>query len=542
MSDPEADVPHAKPGHAHRAPFALVWVIPIVAAVLGGWIALHSWLAKGPTVAISFRNAEGIDPGKTIIRYKDVNVGTVTHVSFSRDGSVLVSASLSHDAGEFVRADSQFWVVRPRVSAAGISGLSTLFSGAYVAFSAGRSERAGHEFKGLEVPPPDTEGRAGREFILHTSDAGSLQVGAPVLFHRVRAGEVTALQIDPDGSGMTLKVFVDSAYEQFVTAAVRFWQASGVDLTLDAQGLKVETQSAVAVLEGGLAFEAPPNSAAAAPAPPDTQFALFKDRAGAMSHPYTQIQSFRMYFTESLRGLSPGAPVDLHGILVGEVSRFGFEYDESAGIFRFPVDVDIYTDMLEEHYIAGAHRPKVMTQADQHEIVDRLVAAGMRARLKTGNLVTGQLYVDLDFVPNASPARINWSTALPEMPSAAGGLSALADKLGDIATKLDKMPLERISGELLKTLQSLQTALNGTSTLVGHLNQDVAPEAAAALSSTREAMKALGSTLSEASPLQSDLRDTLRQLARSARTLADLSDYLEQHPESLLRGKPKDSP
>ena len=535
-----AQLPEAQPAEPRRHRLGLVWLIPLVAALLGGWIALESWLAKGPTITVSFRTADGIEPGKTLIRYKNVDVGSVTRVSFTKDGGVLVSATLTRDATQFLREDSQFWVVRPRVSAGGVSGLSTLFSGAYISFTAGRSDQSRREFRGLEIPPVDTEGLPGHEYVLHAHDAGSLQVGSPVLFRRVTAGEVIAYRVDPDGSGVTLRIFIDSPYDRFVTTAVRFWHASGIDLTLDAAGLRVQTQSTVAVLEGGLAFETPPNSTLAPAAPGDSQFELFSDRASAMKHPYTEIQHYRMYFKESLRGLSAGAPVDLHGIHVGEVSGFGIEYDQDEGIFRFPVDVDFYPQMLREHYIAGAKRANDTTQASQREILDKLVAAGMRARLKSGNLVTGQLYIDLDFVPHAPRAAINWNTSRPQMPSIDGGLNALADKLGDIATKLDQVPVDQISAQLLKTLQELQATLRGTSALVGHLNDDVTPEVTAALGNARQALKAVESTLSDASPLQSDLRDTLKQLSRSARTLADLSDYLEQHPESLIRGKPRD--
>jgi paraquat-inducible protein B len=536
-----AQLPEAQPAEQRRHRPALIWLIPLIAALLGGWIALQSWLAKGPTISVAFRTADGIEPGKTLIRYKNVDVGSVTRVSFTKDGGVLVSATLTHDATPFLREDSQFWVVRPRVSAGGVSGLSTLFSGAYISFTAGRSNQSRREFRGLEIPPVDTEGLTGHEYILHAHDAGSVQVGSPVLFRRVKAGEVIAYRMDPDGSGVTLRIFIDSPYEHFVTTAVRFWHASGIDLTVDAAGLRLQTQSAVAVLEGGLAFETPPNSTLAPPAPADTQFELFNDRASAMRHPYTEIQHYRMYFKESLRGLTAGAPVDLHGIHVGEVSGFGIEYDQDEGIFRFPVDVDFYPEMLREHYIAGATRANDTTKASQRVILDRLVAAGMRARLKSGNLVTGQLYIDLDFVPHAPRTAINWDTTRPQMPSVDGGLNVLADKLGDIATKLDQVPVDQISAQLLNTLHELQGTLRGTSALVGHLNDDVTPEVTAALGNARQALKAVESTLSDASPLQSDLRDTLKQLSRSARTLADLSDYLEQHPESLIRGKPPDA-
>lgn len=535
-----ARVPEAHPAEPHRYRPALVWVIPLVAALLGGWIALHSWLSKGPTITVSFRTADGIEPGKTLIRYKNVNVGNVTRIGFAKDGGVLVSASLTHDGAQFLREDSQFWVVRPRISAGGISGLNTLFSGAYISFTAGRSDQSAREFRGLEIPPVDTEGRPGHEYILHAHDAGSLQVGSPVLFRRVQAGEVIAYQIDPNGSSVTVRIFIDSPYDHFVTNAVRFWHASGVDLTLDAAGLKLQTQSAVAVLEGGLAFETPPDGTSAPLAPNGAQFELFNDRSSAMKHPYTEIQHYRMYFKESLRGLSTGAPVDIHGIHVGEVSGFGIEYDQRQGIFRFPVDVDFYTEMFREHYITGAARADDKTKASQRAIVDRLVAAGMRARLRTANLITGQLYIDLDFVPHAPPASINWDTPQPQMPSVDGGLNTLADKLSEIATKLDQVPVDQISAELLKTLQELQATLRGTSTLVGQLNDNVTPEVTAAVGNARRTLQAVESTLSDASPLQSDLRDTLRQLTRSARSLADLSDYLEQHPESVIRGKPRE--
>lgn len=537
---PFGHLPQAQPAAPRRRRPGLVWLIPLIAAVLGGGIALRSWLSQGPTITIAFRTAEGIEPGKTLIRYENVNVGTVTRIKFAPDGGVRVSAELSRDAEQFLREDSQFWVVLPRISAGGISGLGTLFSGAYISFTAGHSKKSAREFRGLESPPVDTQNRPGREYILHARDAGSLQVGSPVLFHRVKAGEVIAYRINPDGSGVTLRIFVDAPYDQFVTTGVRFWQASGVDVTLDAAGVKVQTQSVAAILEGGLAFEAAPDSAAAPAASAGTQFELFNDHSSAMQRPYTEIQHWRAYFKESLRGLSVGAPVELHGIHIGDVSGFGVEYDRAAGIFRFPVDIDVYADMLREHYVAGAARAEDETQAAQREIVDRLIAAGMRGRLKTGSLLTGQLYVDLDFVPHAPPATINWNNPRPLLPTVSGGLTQLTDNLGDIAYKLDQVPLDQIGQQLLASLHELQTTLRNTSTLMGHVNDQVTPELTAALGDARHALQAAQSTISDGSPLQGDLRDALRQVSRSARALAELSDFLEQHPEALIRGKSRE--
>lgn len=540
VEPPFGHLPEAQPATPRRHRPGLVWLIPLLAAVLGGFIAVEHWLSQGPTITIAFRTADGIEPGKTLIRYKNVNVGSVTRIQFAPDGGVRVNAQLSRDAKPFLRQDSQFWVVRPRITAGGISGLGTLFSGAYIDFTAGHAQASRTEFQGLEAPPVDTQDRPGVEYTLYARDAGSLQVGSPVLFHRVKAGEVIAYHINQDGSGVTLRIFIDAPYQGYVTTGARFWHASGIDLTLDAGGLKVQTQSAAAVLEGGLAFEVPAVDNPGPVAPAGTRFELFGDRASAMRHPYIQVQHYRAYFTESLRGLSPGAPVELHGIRVGEVSNFGIEYDRASGIFRFPVDVDIYTDMLREHYIAGSARAEDETQASQRGIVDRLVAAGMRARLKSANLVTGQLLVDLDFVAHAAPARIDWNTARPLLPSVSGGLTALTDNLGNIASKLDQVPLNEIADQLLASLRDLRTLLSNTSTLMSHVDTRVTPEIAAALADARRALQNAESTLSERSALQGDLHDALSQLSRAARALAELSDFLEQHPESLIRGKGRD--
>jgi paraquat-inducible protein B len=536
-NDPLSHLPSTQPAPARHHRLQLVWLVPVVAAILGIWIGVHSWLSTGPTIDISFRTAEGIEPGKTLVRYKNVNIGTVTALRFSKDGGVVLTALMAPDARPFLRKDSQFWVVRPRVSSGGISGLGTLFSGAYISFVAGSSPEQSLDFRGLEAPIVETEDVPGRIFVLHAADAGSLEVGSPLLFRRVRAGTVVSFEVDNDGRGVTLKVFVDSPYDHFVTSDTRFWHASGVDISLDSSGLRVQTQSAATILEGGLAFETPEDRPPAPPAAAQTRFELFRNHDEAMKKPYKDVHHYVVYFNESLRGLSPGAAVALHGITVGEVQGFGIEYDPKQHIFRFPVEVNVYTDMLRQRYVAGAPHAMDSTEAGQRDIVDHLVAAGMRAQLRSGNLVTAQLYIDLEFYPHAAPAKINWNTETPEMPSVSGGLDALTDTLGDIAQKIDKMPLDKIGVQLEAALAQLRSTLQSTTALVDHMDQQVTPELRSALVGAQQTLQTAQATLQLDSPLQSDLHDTLEQLSRAARALSELSDLLEQHPEALLRGK-----
>ncbi|MDB5986208.1 MAG: hypothetical protein JWR16_1261 [Nevskia sp.] len=516
----------------------LVWVIPLVAALIGGWIVIERWIERGPVISISFLTAEGIEPGKTRIRYKNVDIGRVTAVKFAdADGGIIVSAAIDKHASRFLRDDSRLWVVRPRISPGGITGISTLFSGAYISLAAGKAEEQRRDFVGLEVAPINTEDAPGREFVLHTVDVGSLDIGSPVLFRRVKAGRVVGYKLDDDGRGVQLRVFVDAPFDRFVTTDTRFWQASGVDFSFGAEGLKVEWQSLISVVIGGLAFESPADNPLAPPASTGATFTLFGDHDEAMKRPYHDVRPFVVYFNDSLRGLAVGAPVEFRGIVIGEVRSIGIEYDKAKGIFRTPVEIDIYPQRLRDRYREGAPRADDSTDAAHRDLVNRLIAAGMRAQLKTGNLITGQLYVGLDFFAKAAPAKLNWNDKRVELPTVPGGLAQLQDSIGNIADKLDKMPLDQISSQLLTTMRSLDATLHSTSALVDKLNTDVAPEAKAALADARKAMDAAQATLSQESPLQSNLRDTLKQLSRSARALADLSDYLERHPESLIRGK-----
>jgi len=539
MSD--AEIPEAHTAvHGARSRAWLLWIIPAVAALIGIWLVVQRMATHGPTITISFRGADGITPGRTVLRYKDVDVGTVASIRISREGEITVVADMTRDAEPFLVRDSRFWVVRPRISAGSVSGLGTLFSGAYISFTAGQSSEKATHFTGLEVPPFDTEGLAGREFVLHASDLGSLEVGSPVLFRRVKAGEIVSYQVDPTGRGVTLKAFIDAPFDRFVSRDTRFWQASGFDVSLDSEGFRLQTQSLAAILDGGVAFESPPETTLEQPADVGSQFDIFGSRTDAMKRPYQESQLYRVYFAESLRGLSAGAPVDVHGIVIGEVARFGLEYDSKKGIFRFPVEFNVYPQRLRERYLDGVEQATVDSVKDHRELVNRLVKAGMRAQLKTGNLVTGQLYIGLDFFPKAPAAVIDWNTPQPVMPTVPGGLSALTDTLGDIATKIDAMPLDQIGSQLLADEQALNVAIKSTAGLVDHLNSDVAPEAKRALASAREALNAAQAALAADSPLQGNLSDTLKQLSRAAQALTDLSDFVEQHPESLIRGNRAD--
>jgi paraquat-inducible protein B len=531
------DVPTAVAVSKRRRSPQLIWLIPIVAALIGGWLAVKAILDKGPTITITFKTAEGLEAGKTKIKYKDVDVGEVREIRVTPDyANVIVTAELSKNATPGLVEDTRFWVVRPRLSAGQISGLGTLFSGSYIGVDIGHSKTKRRDYIGLEVQPIFTADVPGRQFVLHTDDL-SVDIGAPVFFRRTQVGRVVVHELDQDGKGVTIKVFVNAPYDQQVNANTRFWDASGIDLTLDASGVKVNTQSIVSILIGGLAFETPSGSGTLPEAEADTLFPLFPSRVEAMKQPDQQMVLFVMYFPDSLRGLAVGAPVEFNGVLIGEVKAIRIEYIEEASKGRpakFPVTAAIYPGRLRAMVVEGMTAPN---PAAQKARFDGLIEAGLRAQIRTGSLLTGQLYIAIDTFPDAAPAKIDWTKTPPVFPTEPGTMKELQATLMNISKKIENMPLEQIGGDLRQALQSMNRTLVSADTAVKRLDKDVSPAAKATLEDARRMLNTADRTLASDAPLQQDLRTSLRELSKAAQSLRELTDLLERQPESLIRGK-----
>lgn len=532
---PPSAQPHAVPEAIvvaeHRWMPSLVWLVPLVAALIGLSLVVHSLISKGPMITISFVSADGLEAGKTKVKFKDVDIGLIQHIHLSSDRRrVVAEVELSKSAEPFAVEDTRFWVVRPRATASGISGLSTLLAGAYIGVDVGRSSVTKSEFVGLETPPVVTTDVPGKYYTLQADDLGSLDVGSPIYYRRIQVGQVIGYNLDADGQSIVLRIFVKSPYDRYVRNDARFWHASGIDVKLDASGFKVNTQSLASVIAGGIGFQSPDDSEATM-ALANSVFTLAADQTTALKANDGAPEPVVVYFQQSLRGLAQGAPVDFRGVVLGEVKSVSIRYDEASKDFRMPVVLNIYPDRMR-----GSTGDAKRNAAFVLELIQR----GMRAQLKTGSLLTGQLYVALDFFPKAAKVAINPNVRPLMMPSVPGSLDELESALGDILKKVQKIPFDSIGQNLNQSLITLNTTLKSTDQLMQKLDGQVAPEAQATLVEARKTMASAGQILSQDAPLQSDIREAMRELARSAQSVRVLTDYLERHPESLIRGKPGD--
>ena len=515
----------------------LVWVVPILAALIGGFIALKALWDQGPTITIQFASGEGIEAGKTRIKHKSVDVGTVKSVKLSPDRkSVLVRAEIDRHAGEgFLVEDTRFWVVRPRIAGGQVSGLGTLLAGSYIGSDPGKSAVERRQFVGLETPPPITADLPGRQFSLAADDLGSLDIGSPVYYRGIVAGRVISTEVAQDGRSVSVGIFVHAPYDRFVNNETRFWNASGVDLTLDAGGVKLQTQSLLTLLLGGIAFESPPVDLAAPRAVAKAEFKLWSDRADAFRPRESVVETYLLRFDQSVRGLAVGAPVDFRGVVVGEVRYIELVYDAQKVNFTTAVEIHLWPERLRTRdRDASKQWDAKLTPAQR---IERFVAHGFRAQPRGANLITGQLYVALDFFPKAPPAKLDPTKSPPEIPTLPGGLSELQEGLGNIVKNLEKVPFDKLVADLRRSLNTLDGTLKRADALMNQLSTDIAPELRATLEAARKTMSSAQQVLSTDSPVLGDLRETLNEVQRAAEQVRALTDYLERHPESLIRGK-----
>jgi len=514
-----------------------IWLVPVVALLAGLSLVVRTWMEVGPEISIQFNTAEGIEVGKTQVRYKDVVVGTVHNIRFNEDRSkVIVKAQLAKDAAGLATEGTNFWVVRPRLGISGVSGLGTLLSGAYIGVDAVDGAGAAttatkFEFIGLETPPPVTHDRDGKRFVLKAHDLGSLDIGSPVYFRRINVGRVIGYKLDDSGNAVNVEVFIDAPNDRFVTEGSRFWNASGVDLSVDGSGLKLHTQSLVSLALGGVAF-APINHNDPGPAKQGSEFQLYPNENEARANPDGEPVLIRMRFDQSVRGLSVGATVDFEGIALGEVSRIAIDYDNEKNRFYAVVDATMYPERLGSVYHRVRERAEKAGGDVEARLLSSMIKHGLRGQLRTSNLLTGQLYIVLEHFPKAEPVEFHMSDPVV-IPTVPGNLEQLQQQITNIVDKIDKIPFDQIG-------RDLRTTLSSASRLMADLDKTLAPEARNTLRAARKSLESINDLLANDAALPANAERAMQELGRAARSLRALADYLQANPQALIRGRGPD--
>jgi paraquat-inducible protein B len=516
-----------------------VWIVPILAVIVAGGLALRAYLGAGPTIEITFDSAEGLEVGKSDVRYKNVPVGKISSVELTEgQRTILVKVKLDHGAASLAAKDTRFWVERPRIGVGGVSGFGTLLSGAYIGVDRGASKDKADKFVGLEQPPGVTHDQVGRRFRITSTDAGSLGVQSPVYLRRQQVGSISALALSPDGKRIDIEVFINSPYDRVVTDTAVFWNTSGLDVSIDTTGLHVDTQSLATVVAGGIAFGFRDGDPPGQPVAEGAPFNLFDDRAHAMAKPDPTRLPLAMRFYQPLRGVASGTGIDFEGVRVGQIDALKLGYDATTHGFFSDVDATVYPERLGAAYAAlvdeGQHRGKTGPQ-----MLQALVGRGLRAQPRSASLITGQVFIALRWFPGGRAAvPVVERDGVWVVPTERGGTDQIQDQVESIVAKIDKIPFDAIGGDA-------RDAMHAATSLLGHLDHEVVPsaqqlvgQAGAAMAALRDSLSALRDNVAAPdSAIQQTTRSTLEQLENAARSLRGLTDYLQHHPESLLRGR-----
>ncbi|WP_428943590.1 intermembrane transport protein PqiB [Pantoea sp. FN060301] len=481
---------NAKEGESKR--WSLVWIVPVATLLIGGGTLFYHYSQQGPAVTLLAENAEGIQAGKTAIKSRSVEIGQVEKVTLTGDmRQVQITARLHSGMKKLLYADTVFWVVKPQVGRGGVSGLGTVLSGAYIEVQPGTKGVLPGYYTLLATPPLAAANAKGLRIMLGGDKAGQLSPGDPVLFRGYRVGTVETSRLDTDRQEMIYQLFIAWPYDRLVTANVRFWKESGIAVEMSAAGLRVQMGSLTTLFSGGVSFDIPSGRTAGNAAENKAHYRLFKDRRTIQDSLFSRHLDYLLFFSSSVRGLQAGAPVEFRGIRLGTVAKVPFFLpgvtDDLHTHFRVPVLVRIEA----ERFINGF--------GGEFDIQQRLqdgIKRGLRATLKTGNLISGSLYVDLNFYDNAlvlpEPVQVAGYHIIPTMSS---GLSEIQQKLMSALDKINGLPLTPLLTEATGTLKESRRTLQELQTTLHNINQ---------LTDT-PAIKAL----------PKEMQQTLRELSRS---------------------------
>ena len=551
---PDASVPSAVV--RRRGRFSLIWLIPIVAGAIALYLVVTTLANRGPLITIRFNTASSISAQQTQVTHKAVSLGMVEGVELARDmRSVLVHVRMNSQGASILTEHARFWVVKPRLSTGNISGLETLVSGAYIEVDPGApGGDSKRDFVGLEDPPGMRSDEPGRPYTMIASRIGSIGPGAPIFYRDVTVGEVLSYDLGNGLGPVTINIFVRKPFDRFVHQNTHFWNASGVSVNFGSQGLHVELASLQALLSGGIAFETPHVYSTAPASEPDAKFVLFDNKADADAAGFSRKIPFVTYFTTSVSGLSRGSPVEVFGIQIGTVTDVHLVMDDATSVTRARVTYDLQPDRVFPS-------AQVDRESDPSIVTNSLVKQGMRAVLESGNFLTGQKVISLQFVPGAPAETVAKEGDALVMPSQGGGLDNITTSLSDIATKLDHIPFDEIGRNLNAALASISRTVSGPDVknalqklsetltdvqhLVRHTDQNLSPALQRLPKISADLQQAVGranAALGEGgyggnSDFQRGVARVLDQVNDAARSIRLLVDFLDRHPEALIRGR-----
>lgn len=513
----------------------MIWVVPILALLIGGWLLIKNLGSGGPEIRIRFETADGIIAGNTELKCRSVSIGKVTKIELADDlQSVLVNCDLNAGSEHLLRKGTRFWVVKPRVTTADVSGLGTLLTGSYIELDPGNGEKGGNNWEGLETPPATSRTIPGRRLTLVSDEARSLIVGSPVYYRGFEVGRVESRYLDLEGRRIQYELFIEEKYQNLVTRNTRFWNTSGIDISAGVDGFKIRTPSFQAMVSGGVSFAVPEGLASGDLIADGATFELHRDADSAASSTFNPTLELLLLFDQSVRGLAKNAPVEYRGITIGRVRNISFDYVPELDNQMVPVLVEIDPNLLR------ASHQHTSEEEDTTQLAEA-VHIGLRATLKTGSLLTGAMFVDFDYYPDEITSELTYKGDFPVVPTMSSGFAQLEVKLSSILDKIDKLPLDKAVKQFTLTAEESRSVLNELALVAKAARETIDnPEFKQLPTDFKKTITELEKSIVSLGPagsLQGDLLRTLDEFRSAMRSMESLTDTIKEKPNSIFFGK-----
>lgn len=521
-----------------------IWIVPLLALVIGAWMLFEYVNNTGPEITLRLPTAEGIEVGKTEIKSLNVRVGVITEVTLSDNYDYITAkASMNKDAERMLREDTLFWVVKPRIGKEGISGLETLLSGSYIQLQPGHSEKSERDFTVLDIPPVAPSDAKGLRIVLTHQEAGKLGVGDPVIYKGFTVGRVESTGLDINKQRAQYQLFIFEPYDSLVRTKTNFWISSGMDLRLNSEGFEVKVSSLETLLSGGVTFDTAPNEDAGPQVTEQmTQFRLFDDVKQAREGMYNDYIEFAMLFDESVRGLKPKAPVEYRGLRIGTVlqvpMRLPSPEEEGFASKVIPVLVRIEMGRIYDNFESSS-----LVALRQRMKED--FAKGLRATLKTGSLLTGALYIDMDFFPGQKGFEEREFQGYQVFPTVKGGFAQFERQVNELLVKLNNLPMEDTFASLNSTLKTSERTLASAEKVANSIDALLKNKDTQALpADIRQSLQQMQKTLDGYGPdstMYQDMQSTLKEIEHMMAEFQPVLRQLNEKPNSLVFGEDQTS-
>ncbi len=519
-----------------------VWFIPLVALVIGSWMVYQNWANQGPIITIYFETAEGLDIDTTKIKLRDITIGKVVDLKLNeRLDGIEIKARLQKNTEELLKIDTEFWVVKPRIGNGGVTGLSTLLSGSYIELSPGVDEETKYEFVGLESPPVTPLGTPGLHVTLDSDNQSGLHIGDPIIFRGINVGRVEYVHFNVEERRVYYNAFIESPYDKLVTTNTRFWRINGIEVDLSADGVQIHSGTFETFLAGGVAFDVPANLPKGEVVSKRAYYTIYEDKKDVLLNQFKNAQDFILLFGQSIRGLTPGAPVEYKGVRIGTVMRTDIDYEEMGNLLdqetRIPVLIQIEPARL------GLKDLKEET-VEIRERMNKMIASGLHGFISSGNLLTGSKFIEIQYVDNTE-SKEQFFNGYQVIPTAASEIDNLLQKLDNIFASLDQLPLDDLVGNASHAMKEMKTAMvdfSAASTQVDKFLDNAEGKAMVAnVNKTLRSIEGLAKGFSEGSKTHQDIRTMLQALEGALKELTPVLAQLNHQPNSLLFGGAKDA-